>query len=117
MAALEAAYGTAWQHTGPAANLVLRRVLNLERQAGAGRHRGRHPGGGAPPPPGVSGRRADRQPLAGADGPWLEALFGFAQVDDAGHAAELLRADTPELPTAADWHRLHDRLTKLTRIR
>lgn len=117
--ALEAAYGTAWQHTGPEANLVLRRVLNLECLRpvpvgtvvdiqGAVLHRRR-----AYLAVGLIGAA-----LPGADGPWLEALFGFAQVDEAGHAAELPGEPSAlERPADADWQRLHDRLTKLTRIR
>jgi acyl-CoA thioesterase YciA len=117
--ALEAAYGTAWQHTGPAANLVLRRVLNLECLR--------------PVPVGhvvdIQGAVLDRRraylavgligaPLVGADGPWLEALFGFAQVDEAGRPAELPgEPTTPDLPAGPDWQRLRDRLTKLAHVR
>src|SRR3954470_18446263 len=83
--ALEAGYATAWKHVGPDANLVLRRVLNLEclrpvpvgtviEIEGVVLHRTR-----AYLVTGLLGT-----PLKKGDGPWLEALLGFAQVDDAG---------------------------------
>src|SRR5215472_8777121 len=83
--ALEAGYATAWKHIGPQANLVLRRVINMECLR--------------PVPVGVvaeiQGTVMHRTPadlvcgLVGTplhpeQGPWLEALLGFAQVDDDG---------------------------------
>src|SRR5580704_3806660 len=81
---LEAAYATAWRHTGPQANLVLRRVLNLEclrpvpvgtvvELQGLVLHQSR-----AYLVTGLLG-----SPLQPEEGPWLEALLGFAQVDEA----------------------------------
>ena len=83
--ALEAGYATAWKHVGPQANLVLRRVLNMECLR--------------PVPVGVvveiQGTVLHRTsaylicglvgtPLGPDQGEWLEALLGFAQVDDGG---------------------------------
>src|SRR5215470_2712901 len=88
--ALEAGYATAWRHAGTEANLVLRRVLNLEclrpvpvgtviEIEGAVLHRSR-----AYLVTGLVGT-----PLKAGELPWLEALLGFAQVDEAGKVASL----------------------------
>jgi acyl-CoA hydrolase len=116
---LEAAYATAWRHVGPQANLVLRRVLNLEclrpvpvgavvELQGAILHQSR-----AYLVVGLLG-----SPLQPANGPWLEALFGFAQVDDTGRPAEWpVESQAPPLPDEDRWRRLHERLQKLLRVR
>lgn len=117
--ALEAAYATAWRHVGPAANLVLRRVHNLEclRPVPVGTvisiqgvvlHKTR-----AYLVVGLMG-----EPLAPGDAPWVEALLGFAQVDDAGRATEL-PGDTPvpDLPPDGRWKRLRERYGRLARVR
>ena len=116
---LEAAYATAWRHVGYQANLVLRRVLNLECLR--------------PVPIGtvieIQGLvlHATRTylvtgligtPLRDDQGPWMEALLGFAQVDESGRPAELPEGiQTISLPDAPDWHRLNERLQKLLRLR
>jgi acyl-CoA thioesterase YciA len=116
--ALEAAYATAWRHTGPQANLVLRRVLNLEclrpvsvgtvvELQGAVLHQSR-----AYLVIGLLGT-----PLAPEDGPWLEALFGFAQVDESGRPTELPVEAAPPPPDGEGWQRLRERLQKLLRLR
>lgn len=117
--ALEAGYATAWKHVGPQANLVLRRVLNMECLR--------------PVPVGVvveiQGSVLHRtsaylvcalvgMPITADQGPWIEALLGFAQVDDDGrldHFPENLPA--VEVPTAEPWCRLADRMRKLLRLR
>ena len=116
---LEAGYATAWRHTGPQSNLVLRRVLNLEclrpvpvgtvvELRGLVLHRSR-----AYLVTGLLG-----SPLRPGEGPWLEALLGFAQVDEAGRPAELPgEAEPPEPPAEEPWQRLHQRLRKLLRVR
>lgn len=117
--ALEAAYATAWRHVGPEANLVLRRVLNLEclRPVPVGTvisiqgvvlHQTR-----AYLVVGLLG-----EPLTPGDAPWVEALLGFAQVGEDGRAAELpSEPPLPELPPGDRWRRLRDRYSRLARIR
>jgi len=117
--ALEAGYATAWKHVGPQANLVLRRVLNLEclrpvpvgtviEIEGAVVHRSQ-----AYLVTGLIGT-----PLAAGQGPWLEALLGFAQVDDQGRPDALPEGAGPgEVPEAEAWQRLNQRLQKLLRLR
>jgi len=117
--ALEAGYGTAWKHVGTEANLVLRRVLNLEclrpvpvgtviEIEGAVLHRRQ-----AYLVTGLIGK-----PLQPGEGPWLEALFGFAQVDDAGKVETLPEGAGPaEVPDSDSWRRLDERLHKLLRLR
>jgi acyl-CoA hydrolase len=117
--ALEAGYASAWRHIGPQANLVLRRVLNLECLR--------------PVPVGIvvelQGRvlhQARAYLVVGLlgtalrpdEGPWVEALLGFAQVDEAGRPAEFpAEHEVPELPDDIRWHRLADRLQKLLRLK
>jgi acyl-CoA hydrolase len=117
--ALEAAYATAWRHVGPEANLVLRRVLNMEclRPVPVGTvisiqgivlHQTR-----AYIVVGLLG-----EPLTPGDSPWIEGLLGFAQVDEFGRAANLpCEAALPDLPPDPRWRRLRDRYARLARIR
>jgi acyl-CoA hydrolase len=116
---LEAGYATAWRHVGTDANLVLRRVLNLEclrpvpvgtvtEIAGAVLHRAH-----AYLITGLVGK-----PLEAGQGPWLEALLGFAQVDEAGRPDALPEAAGPAVvPDGEDWRRLGERLQKLLHLR
>jgi acyl-CoA hydrolase len=116
---LEAGYATAWRHVGPRANLVLRRVLNMECLR--------------PVPVGVvveiQGAVIHRTsaylvcglfgtPLDSDQGPWAEALLGFAQVSEDGKLAHF-PSDLPpiEPPTGEIWDRLTSRFRKLVRIR
>jgi acyl-CoA hydrolase len=117
--ALEAGYATAWKHVGPEANLVLRRVLNMECLR--------------PVPVGVvveiQGAVLHRTsaylvcglvgiPLSPDQGPWMEALMGFAQVDEDGRPVHFPNAGPADpVPTADPWPRLADRLRKLIRLR
>ena len=117
--ALEAGYATAWKHVGPQANLVLRRVLNLEclrpvpvgtviEIAGAVLHRAQ-----AYLVTGLIGT-----PLEAGQGPWLEALLGFAQVDEAGRPDALPQgAGEGKVADSAEWRRLGQRLHKLLKVR
>lgn len=117
--ALEAAYATAWKHIGTEANLVLRRVLNLEclrpvpvgtviEIEGAVLHRSQ-----AYLVTGLRGR-----PLTPEQGPWMEALLGFAQVDAGGKVDALPAGAGPgESPDGEEWRRLEDRLQKLLHLR
>jgi acyl-CoA hydrolase len=116
---LEAGYATAWRHAGRQANLVLRRVLNLEclrpvpvgtviEIRGAVLHRAQ-----AYLVTGLLGA-----PLAEGQGPWLEALLGFAQVDEDGRPAGLPSESGPATePIDEDWKRLNERLQKLLHLR
>ncbi len=117
--ALEAGYSTAWKHVGPQANLVLRRVLNLECLR--------------PVPVGtvieIEGAVLHRTqvylvtgligtPLEAGQGPWLEALLGFAQVDDTGRPDALPEgAGVGVVPNSDCWRRLDERLHKLLHLR
>ena len=57
-------------------------------------------------------------PLGDDPGPWVEALLGFAQVDDAGRPAALPdAAGEVVIPDSDVWRRLHQRLQKLLKIR
>jgi acyl-CoA hydrolase len=117
--ALEAGYATAWKHVGPQANLVLRRVLNLEclrpvpvgtviEIEGAVLHRTQ-----AYLVTGLLGT-----PLEPGQGPWLEALLGFAQVDDTGKVDALPEgAGEAVVPDTESWRRLAERLNKLLHLR
>jgi acyl-CoA thioesterase YciA len=117
--ALEAAYATAWRHVGPRANLLLRRVLNLEclrpvpvgtviDLQGAVLHQTR-----AYVVIGLLGA-----PIDNTGGPWLEGILGFAQVDDAGRPDELPGDPTPPaIPDGDGWQRLLERYEKLSRLR
>jgi acyl-CoA thioesterase YciA len=117
--ALEAGYATAWKHVGHEANLVLRRVLNLEclrpvpigtviEIEGAVLHRTQ-----VYLVTGLIGT-----PLEAGQGPWLEGLLGFAQVDDAGRPDTLpAGAGKREVPDSDAWRRLGQRLQKLLRLR
>jgi acyl-CoA hydrolase len=115
--ALENAYATACRAAGPAANLMLRRVLSLECRRSV-------PVGAL-----VEIRGAVLQakrgylvagvvgmPLDGHTLPWMDGLLGFAQVDEAGLPVAL-----PEpVDVAADaplWQPLLARLEKLSAIR
>jgi acyl-CoA hydrolase len=116
---LEAAYATAWRHVGNEANLVLRRVLNLECLR--------------PVPVGtvieIEGTVLHRtqvylvagllgKPLGPGQGPWLEALLGFAQVDAAGRPDGLPQGAGPAVvPQTDDWRRLEERMQKLLHFR
>jgi acyl-CoA thioesterase YciA len=117
--ALEAGYATAWRHAGAHANLVLRRVHNLECLR--------------PVPVGtvieIQGTVLYRTqtylvtgligtPLSPDQGPWLEALFGFAQVDENGRPTALpAETGSVEVPDGDAWRKLDERLKKLLRIR
>jgi acyl-CoA hydrolase len=117
--ALEASYASAWKHIGTDANLVLRRVLNLEclrpvpvgtviEIEGAVLHRGQ-----AYLVAGLLGK-----PLKSGDGPWLEALLGFAQVDETGRVEALPEGAGPaEVPDSDSWCRLEERLHKVLHLR
>jgi acyl-CoA thioesterase YciA len=116
---LEAGYATAWRHVGTQAKLVLRRVLNIECLR--------------PVPVGtviaISGTVLHRsqaylvtgllgEPLEEGQGPWMEALLGFAQVDETGRADFLPEMAGPgAVPDSEEWQRLGDRLQKLLGVR
>jgi acyl-CoA thioesterase YciA len=117
--ALEAAYATGFRHVGASANLLLRRVLNLECVQPV-------PVGSVVELQGLVLHQSRAYlvvalvgtPLSPSDGPWLEALLGFAQVDADGKLTELpneLAADSP--PDTPHWKKLEARLQKLLRLR
>lgn len=117
--ALEAAYATGFRHVGEAANLVLRRVLNLECVQPV-------PVGSVVELQGLVLHQSRAYlvvallgtPLNQGDDPWLEALLGFAQVDSEGKLTELpneLAAASP--PDTPHWKKLETRLQKLLRLR
>ena len=56
--------------------------------------------------------------MAPGQGPWLEALLGFAQVDEDGRPDALPEGAGPaEVPDGAAWKKLGERLEKLLRLR
>jgi acyl-CoA hydrolase len=115
--ALEAAYAAAFRTVGDDANLLLRRVLNLEcyrpvpvgsmiEIRGLPLHITR-----AYLIVGIIGT-----PLPGNTTPWMDGLMGFVQVDDHGRLTEF-----PEdivLPEPAkDWEPLRERMRRLLKMR
>lgn len=114
---LEAAYATAVQAVGPAADLMLRRVLSLECRRSV--------------PVGVlvELRGAVLQvrqsylvvgvvgmPLDGQTLPWMDGLLGFASVSSDGGLVDL--PSTVELaPESPLWQPLVERLGKLALVR
>jgi len=117
--ALEAGYATAWQHLGTQANVVLRRVLNVECLRPV-------PVGTVIEIQGLVLHRTQTYlvtglcgaPLAAGQGPWMEALLGFVQVDATGRPAALPGGEENlELPADEPWPRLQERLQKLLRVR
>src|SRR5262245_10584333 len=116
--ALEAGYATAWKHIGPQANLVLRRVLNMECLRPV-------PVGVVVELQGAVLRRTAAYLIVGLvgapwddEGPWAEALFGFAQGDAEGRLAHFPeRLPAVHVPVGEEWERLEKRMTKLLRLR
>lgn len=115
--ALETAYATAVRAAGRESNLMLRRVLSLECRRGV-------PVGTL-----VEVRGAVLQvrqsylvagvvgmPLEGQTLPWMDGLFGFANVDAAGSLVDLPTA-VDVAPAAPLWQPLLARLGKLAAIR
>ncbi len=115
--ALEAAYAAGTRGVGPAANLVLRRVVSLEcRRA-------------VPVGTLVEIRGAVLEvrqcylvvgvvgmPLEGHDLPWMDGLLGFVQVDRSGLPLELPEGIAPAGRERL-WQPLADRLAKLSQTR
>jgi acyl-CoA hydrolase len=115
--ALETAYATGSRAAGPAANLMLRRVLSLECRRSV--------------PVGTlveirCGVLQVRQaylvvgvvgmPTPGGTLPWMDGLLGFVQVDEAGLPAALPQSIEP-ITGSPLWQPLLDRLAKLADIR
>ena len=116
---LEAGYATAWKHVGPQANLVLRRVLNMECLRPV-------PVGVVVEIQGVVLRRTAAYlvcglvgtPLEAEQGPWCEALLGFAQVDENGKLENFPeKLPAVKTPDGEVWERLVGRMKKLLRLR
>jgi acyl-CoA thioesterase YciA len=115
--ALEAAYATAARAVGEGANLLLRRVLNIEcyRPVNVGQiveirgialHIAR-----AYLVVGMLGI-----PQSGEHGPWMDGLMGFVQVDTEGRLCEFPRElSLPKI--GSEWDSLQQRMTKLLKIR
>jgi acyl-CoA hydrolase len=118
--ALEAAYAVAFRATGPRANLVLKRVLDLRCHE--------------PVPVGtfvtVRGREVHRAraqivvalhgaPLAeGRENPWLDGVFQFVQVDDAGRPEPLAGEPVEPAPgLPPPWEALRARALRLMAVR
>ena len=116
---LEAAYATAYRAAGDAANLVLKRVLDL---------RCYHPVtiGRVIEIRGVEVHRAramvvvalEGTHLPGRSGPWMDGLMQFVQVDEDGRP-EPLEGDpfASSAPPEAPWAALRDRSLKLLAVR
>jgi acyl-CoA hydrolase len=117
--ALEAGYATAWRHAGREANLVLRRVLNLECLRPV-------PIGTVIEIEGVVLHRSQAYLVAGLvgtplkpeEGPWMEGLLGFVQIDETGRPTALPEAAAMgEIPDSDSWRRLGERMQKLLHLR
>ncbi len=115
--ALEAAYATSARTVGEGANVLLRRVLNIEcyRPVNVGQVVEIH---GLP----LHLTRAYMvigligMPTEGKSGPWMDGLMGFVQVDDKGRLCEFPRELT--LPKAgSEWNSLKERMDKLLKLR
>ena len=117
---LEAGYATAYRSLGPAANLVLKRVLDLRcfEPVSIGRVveiRGRE----------VHRARAhvvvalSGSPLPGRQKPWMDSLMQFVQVDEAGRPEPLggLIDEVDSGDPGPPWIHLRDRARKLLAIR
>jgi acyl-CoA hydrolase len=115
---LEAAYAAAFRLVGANANLVLRRVLNIECNE--------------PVPVGTVVEIRARPlhirrayvviglmgtPLPQHDQPWMEGLMGFVQINGGGRAAPFPNDLESLDPPGPDWDRVLDRLRKLIRIK
>lgn len=110
--ALEAAYATAYRHIGTKANLVLRRVIDVEcyypapigevvEIVGAAIHQTQ-----AYLVVGLVGT-----PLDGKTGPWMDGLMGFVQIDDNGRPVGIPAGANPvDPPTGDSWKKLNERL-------
>ena len=117
--ALEAAYATAFRAAGDAANLVLKRVLDLRcyEPVAIGR---------VIEIRGVEVYRARAMvvvalfgtPLPGRQTPWMDGLMQFVQVDDDGRPEPLEAEPRDEpLPLPAPWATLRERSRKLLAVR
>jgi acyl-CoA thioesterase YciA len=115
--ALEAAYATSARTVGEGANVLLRRVLNIEcyRPVHVGQVVEIH---GLP----LHLTRAYMvigligMPTEGKSGPWMDGLMGFVQVDDKGRLCEFPRELA--LPKAgSEWSSLKERMDKLLKLR
>jgi acyl-CoA hydrolase len=117
--ALEAGYATAYRAAGDAANLVLKRVLDLRcyQPVTIGR---------VVEVRGVEVRRARAMvvvalvgsPLAGEAAPWMDALMQFVQVNESGRPEPLEGEPREEdAPMTAPWAALRERSIKLLAIR
>jgi acyl-CoA thioesterase YciA len=117
--ALEAGYATAYRAAGDAANLVLKRVLDIRcydpvpigrviEIRGAEVHRARAMV--------VVALRGT--PLSGRDGPWMDGVMQFVQVDQAGRPEPLEVEPPDEAPVLSPpWAALRERALKLLAIR
>ena len=115
--ALESGYATACRAAGPQGNLMLRRVLSLEcRQSVPVGSLVELRGAVLQVKRGYLVAGVVGMPLAGQTLPWMDGLFGFAQVDPAGLPVSL---PAPVVVTAGGplWQPLLARLEKLAAIR
>ena len=117
--ALEAGYATAWKHVGPKANLVLRRVLNIDCDRPV-------PVGTVIEIRGAVLHRTQAYLITGLVGaplepdqkPWMEALLGFVQVEDGRPVAFPATLPDVTLPDdGGDWAGMAAKMRKLLRVR
>jgi len=117
--ALEAGYATAYRAAGAAANLVLKRVLDLRcyEPVSIGRvieirglevHRARA----------MVVVALQGTPLAGRESPWMDGLMQFVQIGESGRPEPLEAEPPPDAPLLLPpWPALRDRSLRLLAIR
>jgi acyl-CoA thioesterase YciA len=114
---LETAYATASRAVGPAANLMLRRVLSIEcRQSVAVGALVEIRGAVLSVRRGYLAVGVIGMPLHNQELPWMDGLFGFAQVGSDGLPCEL-PADVQTVANCPLWLPLIERHAQLARIR
>jgi acyl-CoA hydrolase len=116
--ALEAAYTSAYRLVGPEANLVLHRVMDLVCYHPV-------PVGTVIEIRGTALHITHTAMVIGligsalrpGQGPWMDALMSFAQVDSAGRPAPFPESLTAEPSNNPDWQSLRDRMNRLLHLR
>ena len=114
---LETAYATATRAVGPAANLMLRRVIALEcRQSVPVGSLVEIRGAVLSVRQGYLAVGVIGMPLRGQELPWMDGLFGFAQVGPDGLQC-VLPVEVEPVAACPLWQPLFERHAKLSKVR